>query len=477
MSRLDLGSSPNTLALLAGLGVLTLACTCRPRSGLSARTVLGWGAFCLCAAVFAGTQSRAACLGLLMVAGIWLGLYSKRALLVAGPLIAAALLLLVWLALAGRASPASLHTGASIRQWIHTAAVMQAGEAFFSTPARVGGLAEDAAMRFGFPLGLEQGRMIKGPLSTLLAWLDPLLWPMGLFGFIGLVAPACIWPPCGVDKSSPSGLALWVPSAAVFTLVCAAFNCLHQDRLGRWLLPLLAFAGWVWLAVLIWRRRPAAVALGLAGAVAAGAGLLVGGWVLLRQNCLRRGADVWQSTRFEAGANAGDETLVVAATSKPRGTVILFDHAPDTVASWTARRALFRRAAERGWKLVLIPGIGAEAAGLERIDLPAPLVVAGLAGPAPEKIVRMLAPAKLVQIDGGLVVWLTSDGASPTTERHWVATHPRSEAELARGLDLVNMKAGDTLWPQRIAGADYDEWKAFWNGIVPSSGPDNPSLL
>ena len=89
----------------------------------------------------------------------------------------------------------------------------------------------------------------------------------------------------------------------------------------------------------------------------------------------------------------------------------------------------------------------------------------------------MLAPAKLVQIDGGLVVWLTSDGASPTTERHWVATHPRSEAELARGLDLVNMKAGDTLWPQRIAGADYDEWKAFWNGIVPSSGPDNPSLL
>ena len=120
-----------------------------------------------------GTQSRSACLGLMVVAILWAWPAIRAPRGAAWWAAGLAGCMALWFGWLGRGSSEALQTGASVRGWLHAAALMQGAEAAWGSPARVGGLAEDAAMRFGFPLGLEQGRMILTPLSTLLGVAGP----------------------------------------------------------------------------------------------------------------------------------------------------------------------------------------------------------------------------------------------------------------------------------------------------------------
>lgn len=471
MSRLDLGASPNTVALALGLGLVALALPPPPARRVLAR--LRIAALCALAAGLAATQSRGALVALGAVAMAWMVFLRPsplRPVLVLG---AAGLLLLGWLACFGRASAGALQTGASVRAWVHGAALMQAGEAFFSTPVRMGGLAEDAALRYGFPLGLEQGRMIRGPLSTFLAWLDPVRWPAGLFQWLGVVAPACLWP-FRRDKTSARPWRAALPaSLALFTVVVALFNCVHQDWLGRKLLPLLALAGWAWLLALVARRDIRAVATALGAAALIALLLLGAGFALAKRNQARQGVERWSFARYPNSGDTGSAFQAATAVAAPLGTLLLFDHQSGaTPLAWACRAALHRQAG-RGWRIIVAPGAETGDALVRETLAAPPVVTLALGGPAPEPVVRAVRPAMLVTIDPGLVVWLTPDGAAPETDRHWIATQDRSATELDRAQARPRPADASFAPPvaHRLEGYSIGAWTRFFEQTLPALPP------
>jgi hypothetical protein len=477
-ARFSVGTtSPNTLAACLGFAfILTLCSLFRTKPwaciSLAAPLAFAW----------ALTQSRGAAVGMTLAGLFYVLLFRGRS----GCWKTGAFLLflpLLMLSLAGhqgRLGSGALETAASIRKIFAEAAIMRMAEIWLHDFKPWWPFAEDAALRHGFPVSLEQAKIIKNPLSSLLRLVETksawalfswclLLGPLfaSLIDAVCPRAPRRASAPTAETQDLPFDI---IPVLLLYIAVTCVFNDLHQNLYGRVLLAVSLGLGALWFCFKMGARETRSVAYGLSASLASFALLLALGEYRLRAECTTPPIEKWTFSTV-GGRGKVAAVNVVEAHAAPTGCVVVFRYDSNNRTEWDYRKAAYHLT-RKGWRVVEVDKSDDLAAVAVALGASPRRIMVGLGGPVPAAFSQKHRPELIVLINPSRTTMISAAYERPGAPQKWIFESDEALA-LAKTISGGPLAAGTDRMDLAVhSDQPVDLLAPFDQGI-----PDSPATL